>query len=86
MPTVFLVEEGAGEGVRHVIEIEGKRYAVVGEEVMDDPQVLLSELVDSREHAVALVRAKLDAVVNEVKDLKRQQFDGVIIYGCPWCR
>ena len=35
MPTVFLVEEGAGEGVRHVIEIEGTRYAVVGEEVMD---------------------------------------------------
>lgn len=27
--------------------------------------------------------AKLDAVLNEVKDLKRQQFDGVIIYGCP---
>ncbi len=27
--------------------------------------------------------AKLDAVVSEVKDLKRQQFDGVIIYGSP---
>ncbi|MCX7824310.1 MAG: twin-arginine translocation signal domain-containing protein [Verrucomicrobiae bacterium] len=27
--------------------------------------------------------AKLDAVLNEVKELKRQQFDGVIIYGCP---
>ena len=27
--------------------------------------------------------AKLDAVVSEAKDLKRQQFDGVIIYGSP---
>ncbi|HPS76819.1 MAG TPA: hypothetical protein PLS53_01545 [Thermoanaerobaculaceae bacterium] len=36
---------------------------------MDDPQVLLSELVDSREHAVALVRAKLDAVANQIQEL-----------------
>jgi hypothetical protein len=27
--------------------------------------------------------ARLDAVLNEVKDLKQQRFDGVIIYGCP---
>jgi hypothetical protein len=36
---------------------------------MDDPQVLLSELVDSREHAVALVRAKLDAVASQIQEL-----------------
>lgn len=36
---------------------------------MDDPQMLLSELVESREHAVALVRAKLDAVANQVQEL-----------------
>jgi len=35
MPTVFLVEEGAPEGGDHVITIEGARYNVVGEEVME---------------------------------------------------
>lgn len=36
---------------------------------MDDPQVLLAELKDSRDHAVALVRAKLDAVASQVQEL-----------------
>lgn len=36
---------------------------------MDDPQVLLAELRDSRDHAVALVRAKLDAVASQVQEL-----------------
>ena len=35
VPTVFLVEEGAREGAAHVIVVEGARYAVVGEEVID---------------------------------------------------
>jgi hypothetical protein len=33
-PTVYLVEHEAGENARHVIEVEGKRYAVVGEEAV----------------------------------------------------
>lgn len=33
-PTVYLVEQGAGVGARQVIEIEGERYAVVGEEAV----------------------------------------------------
>jgi len=36
---------------------------------MDDPQVLLSELVNSREHAAALLRAKLDAVASQIQEL-----------------
>jgi hypothetical protein len=36
VPTVFLVEEGAREDAAHVIVVEGSRYAVVGEEVIDD--------------------------------------------------
>ncbi|HPC83140.1 MAG TPA: hypothetical protein P5234_06725 [Thermoanaerobaculaceae bacterium] len=36
---------------------------------MDDPQVLLAELKDSRDHAVALVRAKLEAVASQVQEL-----------------
>jgi len=35
VPTVFLVEEGAREDAAHVIVVEGARYAVVGEEVID---------------------------------------------------
>ena len=35
VPTVFLVEEGADGAARQVIEIEGVRYAVVGEEVIE---------------------------------------------------
>jgi hypothetical protein len=27
--------------------------------------------------------ARFDTVLNEVKDLKRQQYDGLVIYGCP---
>jgi hypothetical protein len=34
-PTVYLVEEGAAEDARQVIEVEGTRYAVVGEELLD---------------------------------------------------
>jgi hypothetical protein len=34
-PTVYLVEHGAGEGARHIITVEGERYAVVGQEVMN---------------------------------------------------
>lgn len=36
---------------------------------MDDPQVLLTELKESREHAAALVRARLDAVANQIQEL-----------------
>ncbi|HPW56246.1 MAG: hypothetical protein KA072_02690 [Thermoanaerobaculaceae bacterium] len=36
---------------------------------MEDPQVLLAELKDSRDHAVALVRAKLEAVASQVQEL-----------------
>jgi len=35
VPTVFLVEQGAREDAPHVIVVEGARYAVVGEEVID---------------------------------------------------
>ena len=34
IPTVYLVEEDAPEGCAHVLTIAGRRYAVVGEEVM----------------------------------------------------
>ncbi|MGA2477696.1 MAG: hypothetical protein ABSG63_02970 [Spirochaetia bacterium] len=34
-PTVYLVEEGASENARQVIDVEGTRYAVVGEELID---------------------------------------------------
>ena len=34
-PTVYLVEEGAEENAKHVIEGEGTRYTVVGEELID---------------------------------------------------
>jgi hypothetical protein len=34
-PTVYLVEEGASENAKHVIEVEGTRYRVVGEELID---------------------------------------------------
>jgi hypothetical protein len=35
MPTVYLVEEGAPHGSPHTITVEGVRYAIIGEEVMD---------------------------------------------------
>jgi hypothetical protein len=34
-PTVYLVEEGAAEDARQVIQVEGTRYAVVGEELLE---------------------------------------------------
>lgn len=34
IPTVYLVEDGAHDGARHVITVEGVRYTVVGEEVI----------------------------------------------------
>jgi hypothetical protein len=34
IPTVYLVEDNAGEDAAHVITVEGARYAVVGEEVI----------------------------------------------------
>jgi hypothetical protein len=34
VPTVYLVEEEAPEGCAHVLSVDGRRYAVVGEEVM----------------------------------------------------
>jgi hypothetical protein len=35
VPTVFLVEAGAAPGAKQVIEVEGSRYTVVGEEIID---------------------------------------------------
>jgi hypothetical protein len=35
IPTVFMVEEGAAAGAPHVLVIEGARYAIVGEEVVE---------------------------------------------------
>jgi hypothetical protein len=35
IPTVYLVEENAPEGSAHVLTVAGRRYAVVGEEVLD---------------------------------------------------
>jgi len=35
VPTVYLVEEGAPPGSPHTLTVEGVRYAIVGEEVMD---------------------------------------------------
>jgi hypothetical protein len=35
VPTVYLVEEGAPHGSPHVLTVEGARYAIIGEEVMD---------------------------------------------------
>lgn len=35
VPTVYLVEEGAPHDSPHVLTVEGVRYAIVGEEVMD---------------------------------------------------
>jgi hypothetical protein len=35
IPTVFMVEEGAASDAEHVLVIEGARYAVVGEEVVE---------------------------------------------------
>ncbi len=35
VPTVYLVEEGAPHGSPHELTVEGVRYAIVGEEVMD---------------------------------------------------
>jgi hypothetical protein len=34
-PTVFLVEEGAAEGSAHALVVEGMRFTVVGEEVVE---------------------------------------------------
>ncbi len=39
VPTVFLVEEDAPDDSRPVITVEGRRFAVVGEEVMTPGQV-----------------------------------------------
>ncbi len=36
VPTVYLVEEGAPHGAPHTLTVEGVRYAIIGEEVMDD--------------------------------------------------
>jgi hypothetical protein len=35
VPTVYLVEEGAPQGSPHTITVEGVRYAIVGEELID---------------------------------------------------
>jgi hypothetical protein len=35
VPTVYLVEAGAAPGAKQVIEVEGTRYTVVGEEIID---------------------------------------------------
>jgi hypothetical protein len=35
VPTVYLVEEGAAANARQVIEVEGTRYAVMGEEIIE---------------------------------------------------
>ena len=34
IPTVYLVEDGARDGEEHLVTVEGKRYTVVGEEVI----------------------------------------------------
>jgi hypothetical protein len=39
MPTVYLVEEAVPERSDHLLVIEGKRYAVVGQEVTADDEV-----------------------------------------------
>jgi hypothetical protein len=38
VPTVFLVEENAPEDSPHSLTVDGRRYAVVGEEVLDKRQ------------------------------------------------
>ena len=35
IPTVYLVEEDAPEGCAHVLVVDGRRYSVVGEEVVE---------------------------------------------------
>jgi hypothetical protein len=35
IPTVYLVEEDAPEGCPHVLTIDGRRYAVIGQEVLN---------------------------------------------------